>query len=182
MLNIPFREIRNILNFLSHAKASFAKHEISRNKEYFFAKYETLYERNSSVNPNHEPSFPSPLLSYIPPVLPVSCPAYLLPSIYPFPLLLASILSCIHAVHATSNLASFCHEFLFVLNPFCPAFHLSCLHFVLPPPGPAYLLSCLPPVQHLSNLTLLLSHIHYLLPSLVYTVPKKIKSVFRDIT
>ena len=123
---------------------------VSRNMKFretrsiFSKKYETLYERNSSVNPNHEPSFPSPLLSYIPPVLPVSCPAYLLPSIYPLPLLLASILSCIHAVHATSNLTSFCHEFLFVLNPFCPAFHLSCLHFVLrPPPPPVLPIYCL---------------------------------------
>ena len=47
MLNIPFREIRNMRNFLSHAKASFGKHKISRNKEHFFAKYETRFAWNS---------------------------------------------------------------------------------------------------------------------------------------
>ena len=45
--NALFREIRNIRNWLSHAKASFAKHEISQNKEYFFAKYETRFSWNS---------------------------------------------------------------------------------------------------------------------------------------
>ena len=47
MPNVLFREIRNIRNWLSHAKASFAKHEISQNKEYFFAKYETRFSWNS---------------------------------------------------------------------------------------------------------------------------------------
>ena len=39
-VNVPFREIRN---WLSHAKKSFAKHEISPNKEHFFAKYKTRF-------------------------------------------------------------------------------------------------------------------------------------------
>ena len=33
--NVPFREIQNIRNFLSHAKTSFAKHESLRNKAHF---------------------------------------------------------------------------------------------------------------------------------------------------
>ena len=35
------REIRNIQKWLSHAKASFAKHKISRNKEHIFCTKET---------------------------------------------------------------------------------------------------------------------------------------------
>ena len=35
MLNVLFRETRNIRNRLSHALTSFAKHEISRNKDLF---------------------------------------------------------------------------------------------------------------------------------------------------
>ena len=57
MLNVPFREIRNIQNFLSHAKASFAKHEISRNKEHFLRNTKLVSHENlenfSSVNPSH---------------------------------------------------------------------------------------------------------------------------------
>ena len=41
--NALFREIQNILNWLSPAIASFAKHKILLNKEYFFAKYETRF-------------------------------------------------------------------------------------------------------------------------------------------
>ena len=46
-LNALFREIRNRRNRVSYAKTSFAKHEISRNKEHFFAKYETRFAWNS---------------------------------------------------------------------------------------------------------------------------------------
>ena len=47
LLNVLFREIRNIRNWLSYATASFARHEFSRNKELFFAKYETRFVWNS---------------------------------------------------------------------------------------------------------------------------------------
>ena len=40
LLNLLFREMRNRI---SHVNASFAKHESPRNKEHFFAKYETCF-------------------------------------------------------------------------------------------------------------------------------------------
>ena len=43
LLNVMFREIRNIRNWILSAKTSFAKHEISRNREHFFREI-----RNSS--------------------------------------------------------------------------------------------------------------------------------------
>ena len=60
LLNDLFREMRNIRNRVSHAKSSYAKHEISRKEEHFFAQYENLFAWNSRdfctketrVNPN----------------------------------------------------------------------------------------------------------------------------------
>ena len=57
--NVPFREIQNIQNCLSHAKASFAKQGafFREIRNSFRMKFSRIwYERNSSVNPNPDPS------------------------------------------------------------------------------------------------------------------------------